>query len=255
MVPSLAEMSARSKFDVSWTWIVPMPSTISPTRPDSSRAVSWRSRPSRISRRRMRGITTPWHGDDRDGDRAQPEILDDDEDQRRRRLAAEQRRLHEGVADEAAERLDLVLDHGGDFGALDALEDARREPQDPVDELEADAPEHPLAEPSLEGVDVEFEQAVDDDQQQEDAAQRKQHAGAVELNPGEQVHVAEPRQVEAQAHEGLGGARLLETLALDRAVDDLLGQVERHEVGDHRHGDDEQDPQLLAPGMLPDIAG
>ena len=38
------------------------------------------------------------------------------------RLAAEQRRLHEGVADEAAQRLDLVLDHGGDFGRLDALE-------------------------------------------------------------------------------------------------------------------------------------
>ena len=117
-----------------------MPSTISPTRPDSSRAVSWRSRPSRISRRRMRGMTTPCTATIADGDRAQPEILDDDEDQRRRRLAAEQRRLHEGVADEAAERLDLVLHHGRDFGRLHPLEDAGREAQDAVDQLEADAP-------------------------------------------------------------------------------------------------------------------
>ena len=65
------------------------------------------------------------HGDDADGDGAQPEILHDDEDQRRRRLSAEQRRLHEGVADEAAERLDLVLHHAGHFGALHPLEDVR----------------------------------------------------------------------------------------------------------------------------------
>ena len=32
------------------------------------------------------------------------------------------RRLHERVADEAAERLDLVLDHGRHFGGLDAAE-------------------------------------------------------------------------------------------------------------------------------------
>ena len=36
---------------------------------------------------------------------------------RRQRLAAEQRRLHEGIADEAAQRLHLVLHHGGHFGA------------------------------------------------------------------------------------------------------------------------------------------
>ena len=58
--------------------------------------------------------------DDPRGDHAEPEALDDDEDQRRQRLAAKQRGLHEGVADEAAERLDLVLDHGGDFGGLHA---------------------------------------------------------------------------------------------------------------------------------------
>ena len=174
-------MSARSKFDVSWTWIVPMPSTISPTRPDSSRAVSWRSRPSRISRLRMRGMTHACTATMPTAIAPSQKFCTTMKTSAVSRLAAEQRRLHEGVADEAAERLDLVLDHGRDFGGLDPLEDAGREAQHPVDELEADAPQHALAEPALVGVDVEFEQAVDDDQEQEDAAQRKQHAGAVEL--------------------------------------------------------------------------
>ena len=40
-----------------------------------------------------------------------------------------------------------------------------REAQHAIDQLEADAPQHALAEPALVGVDVELEEAVDDDQQ------------------------------------------------------------------------------------------
>ena len=47
----------------------------------------------------------------------------------------------------------------------------------------------------------------------------------------------------------------LEAVALDRSVDDQFRQVERHEIRDHRQSDDEQDPELLAPGMRPDVAG
>ena len=144
-----------------------MPSTISPTRPGS------------CARRQLplapeHDQPPPHPRDEHDLDRhdhdryhAEPEILDHDEQHGRQRLAAEQRRLHEGIADEAAQRLDLVLDHGRHFGGLHALEVDRRKPQHAVDQLEADTPQHALAEPALVGVDVEFEEAVDDDQQEE----------------------------------------------------------------------------------------
>ena len=66
----------------------------------------------------------------------------------------------------------------GDFRRLHALELAGRKAQDAVDELEADAPQHAFAEPALVGVDVEFEEAVDDDQQQEHQAERHQRLHA-----------------------------------------------------------------------------
>ena len=47
------------------------------------------------------------------GQDAEPHALDQDEQERRDRLRAEQNRLDEGVADEPADRLDLVLDDGG----------------------------------------------------------------------------------------------------------------------------------------------
>ena len=134
-----------------------------------------------IRRRRSLGMMTPWTATIAAGHEAEPEILHQDEDQSGERLAAEQRRLDEGIADEAAERLDLILDHGGDFGRLHALELAGREAQHAVDELVAQAPQHALAEAALVGIDVELEEAVDDDEQQEDAAQRHQHLEAVEL--------------------------------------------------------------------------
>src|ERR671910_949888 len=41
-------------------WMAPMPSTISPTRPESCRAVSCRWRPSSISLRRILGMMPSW---------------------------------------------------------------------------------------------------------------------------------------------------------------------------------------------------
>ena len=125
-----------------------------------------------------------------------------------RRLAAEKGRLDEGIADEAAERLDFILHHGGDFRRLDALEHTGREAQHAVDELEAEAAQHALAEPALVGIDVEFEQAVDDDEEQEGAADsaisiwKRLRLNAVEQN--ERLDGAEPvRQVEDEPQEGL----------------------------------------------------
>ena len=90
---------------------------------------------------------------------------------------------------------------------------------------------------------------------QEHKAQGKQRRRAVELKTGEELDLANERQVIVQPHEWLGRARLLEALALDRAVDDQLRQVEGHEIRDHRKHDDHQYPDLLLPGVRPDIAG
>ena len=55
----------------------------------------------------------------------EPDALHHDEDQRRQRLAQQEDRLDEGVADEAADRLDLVLDHARDLGRLDRADRPR----------------------------------------------------------------------------------------------------------------------------------
>ena len=51
----------------------------------------------------------------------------------------------------------------------------------------------------------------------------------------------------------LGGGRLLETLGLDRPVDDIFGQIQHQKIERHRGQDDEQDPDLLLPGLVPDV--
>ncbi len=189
------------------------------------------------------------------GDEAEPEVLHEDEGKRGQRLAAEEGGGNEGIAGEATERLDLVLDHGGDLGPLHALELGRGEPQDPVDEIEADPPQQPLAEPALVGVDVELEEAVDDDEQQEDGAQCVERLHARQRKALEYLETADARQPEAEVEKPLRRARLLEALALDRPVDDLLRQVEGHEIGDHRDGDDQQNPELLLARVGPDVPG
>ncbi len=55
------------------------------------------------------------YGHDGAGDEAERDALHQDEGHRRDGLADQVGGLHEGVADEAAERLHLVLHHGGDF--------------------------------------------------------------------------------------------------------------------------------------------
>ncbi len=182
------------------------------------------------------------HGNDAGRNQTKPEALQNDEDQRCQRLPAEQRRLHEGIADEAAERLHLILDHRRDFRRLDALEMPGREAQDLIDQLEADAAQHALAKPALVGVDIELEETVDDDQRQENQTQADERLCAVEVETVEEVNRAVERNVDIDRQEGLGCTRRFESLALDRSVDDLLGQIEGHEIRDHRHSDDEDDP-------------
>ncbi len=56
-----------------------------------------------------------------------------------------------------------------------------RKTENPVDQLETDAPQHTFAEAALIGIDIELEEAVDDDQQKENQTEPHQHLNAVEL--------------------------------------------------------------------------
>src|SRR5690606_27354241 len=56
---------------------------------------------------------------DGESDHPQPDALDEYEGEGGQRLRSEEYRLDERVADEAADRLDLVVDHAGRFGRLD----------------------------------------------------------------------------------------------------------------------------------------
>jgi hypothetical protein len=61
-----------------------------------------------------------------------------------------------------------------------------------------------------------------------------------------------PPPNDAKSGFGVGGRG--EALALDGAVDDLLGQVERQEVERQGRNDDDQQPYLIALGVLPSVA-
>ena len=192
---------------------------------------------------------------DAHGYHSEPQILHEDENQRRRRLASQQGRLHEGIADEAAQWLHFVLHHGGEFRRFYPLELLGWKAQHPVHEFEADAAQHALAEAALVGVDVKLEGAVDDDEQEKNQAEVNERGETVELQTREEIDRPPERQIESQLHVCLRGARRREALALNRAVDDELGQIEREKIGIHGGKNDNQNPDLLIARVPPDVAG
>src|SRR5829696_1523713 len=106
--------------------------------------------------------------------------------------------------------------------------------QHPQVELIAEAPQHPLAERSLVGVDAVLETAVDQYRREEGQAQDQKVGDALEL----------------EAEKGLRKLRVL----ADRLVDDRLRQVQRQvekRKGRQRH---QQDDDLLLPAVLDDEA-
>ncbi len=186
-------------------------------------------------------------------DETEPEVLDEDEQQRGQRLTAEQQRLGEGVRREAAERLDLVLDHAGDLARLHLRHAGLPETQDAVDELIPDPPEQAFAQEALLGVDDVLEEAVDDDEREKGQAERQQHRQPFQRNAVRKLDRAVERNLQRQGHEGLRGAGPGEALALQGTVHDLLGQVECQVVGDHRDDDDEHHRELFAARVHPDV--
>ena len=178
------------------------------------------------------------HADHGKRDQPEPDLLIDDEEHRRKRLPAEEERRDERFADEAAERLDLVLDHGRHLGGLHAPEARQRKAQDVVEEGVAQPAQHALAHPALHRVDLELEPAVEHDQAEEQARQREEIRDALEVQAEEALHRV--------------GAR--EAHALDRLVDDGLRQVERQVVDHHRRDHQRHDQQLIALAVSNDEA-
>ena len=194
--------------------------------------------------------------DDGGRDQAEPDALGQDEDHGGQGLAAEECRRHEGIADEAAQGLHLVLDHGRDLGLLDPARVRQREAQQAVDQLVAQAAQHALAHAALERVDHELEQAVGEDQRQEGEAQRQEkirllHVETAEQDDGRAGQGLGEGQVEGE--KGLGRAFAQEALALDPLVDDRLGQIKGNEIERQGQGDEHQDRDLLALAVSPDV--
>ena len=167
-------------------------------------------------------------------DQAKPDLLVEDEEHGRERLPAEEERRDQRLADEAAERLDLVLDHGRHLGGLDAPEARQRKAQDVVEQGIAQPPQHALAHPALHGVDLELEPADGDDQREKRGRQGEKVGNALEI----------------EAEEVLDRVRRGEAHALDRLVDDGLRQVERQVVHHHRRDHQRHDQELIALAVL-----
>jgi hypothetical protein len=170
-------------------------------------------------------------------------------------LRAEEDRQHEGVADERADRLDLVLDDGRGFRRLDRPQGLGREAQQKAEQVEAQAPQHALAQGALGDVDPVLEGAVDENEEQKQARQAEQQREAIDLESFEQLNpAAEPvRQGEGEVEKPGRRPAVLERPALDRLVDDALRQVERREVEGQRRENDQTDDQLVALRVAPDV--
>ncbi len=223
-------------------------------RPASRRAESWRWRAEHQHRLAQPRDDHHLHGEQHDHHEAEDPVLHHDEDDGRQRLAAQEHRLHEGVADEAAERLDLVLDHRRQLGLLDLAEMRGRETQDAVVELVTQAAQHALAHAALLGVDALPELAVDDHRPQEDEAHDHQIGQLVGREAVVQVDVAADEAGQRNRHrQHLHGRRVLEGIARDAVVDDRLGNAERQEIEHLRKHHEHQDDELLVPTVPPDI--
>ena len=115
-------------------------------------------------------------------------------------------RQGEGVADKAADRLQLGGQHRDDLAGRGPVEMAHRKAQQALEQIVAQAAQHALADPALADVQVIFEPAVDHHEDQKP--------------PAEHGEIGDLAEFEAEKF-----AR--EMFAPDRLVDDHLRQLER----------------------------
>src|SRR5262249_45524823 len=157
---------------------------------------------------------------------AEEDALREQEVERRQGGADQIGRRDVGLADEAADRIHLVLDHGGDFGLLHLAEIVDREAQHPVEELIAQAPQHALAAPALIDQPPLLHPAIGDNEEQEAEAERKQVILLVERDALEQGELRNAKPVigaEGQMQERqLVDVGLLEGIAAYAVIDNLF---------------------------------
>ena len=101
-------------------------------------------------------------------------ILGEDVKNRRYQQAALERRHGEGVADKAAERLDLGGNHRNQLALAHFAEMRQRKAQDTRIQQKPEAPQHALAHTAFIDVDIHLKAAVNQHQKQENDAQRPQ---------------------------------------------------------------------------------
>ena len=109
-------------------------------------------------------------------------ILDEHEDQDGEQGPPLEGDQGKGVAEEAAEGFGLGGDHGNDLAGRNGAEMGQGETQDAVDQLEAQAAQHAFRDHAPVDVDVKFEAAVDENHDEEYAAQRHQEGSLLEFD-------------------------------------------------------------------------
>ncbi len=135
----------------------------------------------------------------------QERVLHEDKAEIDEQHAALEGRQGKRVADEAADGFHLRRDHGNNLAGRNPLEMGKREPHHPGEQLETQAPQHALAQPPAEDIDVVFEPAVEEYEAQKGEAQGQQERNLLEREPG---YLAR------------------EVLPADGLVDDDLGEFE-----------------------------
>ena len=183
------------------------------------------------------------------------DVLEQDEEQRRESLTSQKHGGDQGLTDKPAQRLDLIVDHRRHLGRLDTAEVRDRKPQDVVEQVVAQATQHAFAHPAFHGIDLQLDEAADDDHQQEGKRQRQQIVRALKRKTIKQAprgSTKKIRQGKVDTQEVHRRVRVRESLALDRLVDDVLWKVQRYVIKQHRQHHQRHDQQLVTPAVLED---
>src|SRR5437763_2632372 len=171
------------------------------------------------------------HRIERDRRGAEQRVLHEHEDEDRQQCAGLRDRQCEGIADKAADRLQLGGQHRDDLAGRRAVEMVHRKAKQALKQIVAQAAQHALADPAFADVQVIFEPAVDQHEDEKDAAQQHEIGDPMEFDAEDL-----PREV----------------LAADRLVDDHLRQFERVVQKRERQQRDNDEVNLFAQAVAQD---
>ena len=124
------------------------------------------------------------HGVESHRGEAHQRVLHEDEEESRDQEATLVHGERKGIADEAAEGLDLLRHHGDQFARAHAPEVRRGKAQDSAVELVAQPPQHALPQKTLVDIDDVLEAAVGEHEGQEETTVEGQQPQAFHLAQG-----------------------------------------------------------------------